>query len=432
MATERIQFGRVCKLEFTNFTTQKKFTIDQNLRISFEFNKMFDESNNSSTGEIVIHGLTEETAYKLGTRIKDMFQTEVRCDVGFSGDPDNIQTLFYATVMNNQWIPTKGSSETRIRVSANFRDFHLGNITTIHTELSRLGAILEIIPEAFGYNYEFWATDLTVESGSTPEHVSSVLESFRVSNWSFAGNMKQYLEKISDVFGIVHRVEGNTIIFRINPKYMRYYVWRVQNSESQYEVTNAEVVANSKKTPDKVAIDKLYISEKDSKVAYVLTWDTGLLELPTIDNKNVVVPYDQKLASNEVLVKRKVIKPIIDKKTGEHKKDKDGNLRYTKPPKTMTVNRRFLSCVAQLNPSIKPDAMIRILTGYSKVDGLYRVRDCRFRGDTHEGDWIVEMQLEDTLGFLEEDVGTLPSEQEEQIEVISNNDVDVGGGDSEE
>jgi len=58
----REQFGRLCRLEFTNLSTKKKFTIDQSLRISFDFFKSFDESSASSTGSITIHGLTRETA----------------------------------------------------------------------------------------------------------------------------------------------------------------------------------------------------------------------------------------------------------------------------------------------------------------------------------------------------------------------------------
>ena len=33
------------------------------------------------------------------------------------------------------------------------------------------------------------------------------------------------------------------------------------------------------------------------------------------------------------------------------------------------------------------------------MDGEYRCRTCKFSGDTHEGDFIVEMELVDTNDF---------------------------------
>lgn len=430
---KRYQFGRLCTLEFTNFTTKKKFTIDRNLRIGFEFTKQFDESTSSSTGEIIIYGLTSDTANRLGTRIKDMFQTEVECKVGYSGDPDNVQTLFYATVLNNQWFPTRGSSETRIRVSANFRDFKLGNIVSTSQSKTNLWYVLNEIRLRWGYAVNI---DLYEVVGLVPENLrEQVTESFvsyGVLNWSFTGNLSDFLWVLYKNFGIIHKFEeqDKTIRLRVHPKYARYYANRVGNDAAKDYYANISKVDISKNDGSKV-ISTLYTAPKDSKIAYVFTWDSGLLEIPTVDNRNVVVPYDQTLASNEVLVKRKVIKPVLDKKTGEHKKDKDGNLRYTKPPKTMTINRRFLSAKVQLNPSIKPDATIVISTGYPSVDGQYRVRDCKFIGDTHEGDWAIEMQLEDTSDTREEEVGSLPTEQEETIEVITNNDVDTEDGGDE-
>lgn len=439
---KRIQFGRMCTLEFTNFTTKKKFTIDQNLRISFEFTKQFDESSSSSTGEIIIYGLTEETANKLGTRIKDMFQTEVECKVGYSGDPDNMQTLFYATVLNNQWYPTKGSSETRIRVSANFRDFHLGQITSVHLSNTTLGAVLNEITNKWGFSIGVDLSDVSKTSGVDPYTVGRIFDSFPVLNWSVTGNVKDYLRYIYHSFGFLTRYdkEEKIIYFKPLPHFVTYYAEMVQKPPEElkkYKLDLNKVEPLKGYSIIKSDISKLYMTDKNVKIAYVLTWGTGLIDLPTIDNRNVVVPYDQTLASNEVLVKRKVIKPVIDKKTGEQKKDKDGNLKFTKPPKTMTINRRFLSAKALLNPAIKPDAIIIIDSGYQSVDGQYRVRDCRFIGDTHDGEWIVEMQLEDTTDSREAEVGTLPSEQENQeVEIISNettNDVDDegGGGDGE-
>lgn len=435
MAVERVQFGMMCKLEFTNFTTKKKFTIDQSLRISFEFFKSFDEGNTASTGEIVIYGLTEETAYKLGTRIGDMFQTEVRCDVGYSGDPDNVQTLFYATVMNNSWRPVRGTSETRIRVSANFRDFHLGKVASVQKQVTTYGEIFDSINSNFGYFFSFWLYDLEQSSN---KNIGEDFSNIEVLNWSFTGTLGEYLNKIYNAFGIIHNVDNQEkhVQFRIHPKFIPYYVKVLNTIESSNNTLRVDASLDSDGAKAKTSnsadyrtkeINSLY-STSDDKTAIVLGWDTGLLELPTIDNRNVVVPYTQTLGANETIEKRKGIEAVIDKKTGEQKVDKDGNLKFKKPPKTMTINRRFLTAKALINPSILPNGQVRINTGSSKTDGLYRVRNCAFSGDTHEGDWSVEMELEDTTDNRAEVKSSLPSEQEETIEVINNesNDIDVG------
>ena len=123
----RISFGRIVRLEFSNFTTKKKYYIDQSLRINFNFLKAWDESTESSKGQITIYGLTEETANKLATNIQTggYFTTEVKCDVGYSNDSENVKTLFYAIVADISFKKTGGTSETVISVNANMRDLNL-------------------------------------------------------------------------------------------------------------------------------------------------------------------------------------------------------------------------------------------------------------------------------------------------------------------
>src|SRR5690606_26192437 len=138
----RIQSGRLCKLEFTNLVTKKKFTIDQKLRISFEFFMNVDENTNSSTGKITIFGLTQATAEKLGGYVNNNFQTEVGLSVGYEGDKENFQTLFYAGVTSEiKYTKGQGTSETTMNVSANFRSFRLGTVQSkqyVNTSIEEL------------------------------------------------------------------------------------------------------------------------------------------------------------------------------------------------------------------------------------------------------------------------------------------------------
>ena len=43
--------------------------------------------------------------------------------------------------------------------------------------------------------------------------------------------------------------------------------------------------------------------------------------------------------------------------------------------------------------------MIRINKQIRENGGEERARNCKFKGDTHEGDWLVELDLEDTTEF---------------------------------
>ena len=133
-----------------------------------------------------------------------------------------------------------------------------------------------------------------------------------------------------------------------------------------------------------------------------------------IVEKKVVEYVEKKQEVKQEDKKKKVV--IVEKK------DKDGNLRWTKPAKKITVYRRFLSAKALINPSIKPFGMVRVDTGNPRTDALYRVRNCKFTGDTHGQTWYVEMELEDTTDYTPEFRRKSFAGEDQEIEVL--------GGDS--
>ena len=177
-------------------------------------------------------------------------------------------------------------------------------------------------------------------------------------------------------------------------------------------------------------LDKLF-KNSNEKTAITVGFGTGLVAMPQIDNRNVKVPYNQQLGANEAIIERKGVRAVIDKKTGEHKKDKDVNLRYTKPPKNITISRRYVTALIQLNPAIKPDSMVRIKTSIPEIDGVYRARNCKFKGDTHEGEWVVELDLEDTMGFDPKIEGLDDEEFDAPIEGLTENITNNSDGDDD-
>lgn len=424
----RAQFGRLCKLEFTNFVTQKKFTITEDLRISFEFLKTADELNESSKGVITIHGLTQETATKLGDRIGNLFQTEVKCSVGYAGDFSNYQTLFIGAVMSNKFRPSGGSSTTVIEVSANFADFHLGDM--VSTQLIDT-TIREIVLNGMTV---FGVDGVIALPPSVPEDeiplLAEAINNMKVLNWSMTGKLSDYVAKVCNQFGFILSTDKTddgvkTYRFTLKENMVQFYAKQGQavlaGNNSGYDVTkmSGDQSVRTQKISD------LYRQSGDN-TGTILNYRTGLLELPYLDNRNVKVPYDAKSAANEVVVEQKGI-VAKRKKDGTIKTDENGNVLYKKPPKTKTVNRRFLSAKALINPSIKPNSIVIIDTGYTNIDGEYRVRNCRFRGDTHEGGWEVEMELEDTGdNRAATPQSTLPSESETDLTSPVGNAEDIG------
>lgn len=439
------QFGRYCLLKFTNFATKKTWTIDgSKLRITFDFFKSYDEVDTASTGEINIYGLTQETQVALGNRIGDMFQTEVTCIVGYSSDPNNIQVLFKAVVMNNFRVRESGIYVTKIQVSANYKDWRLSGAKSFSFKNERL---LKVLGDSLDYFGAGWALSLAGISEADRPFVEEYLMNLVLPNFSFTGTLGELVERFCIEFGMrvitedaefekygVEKPDQSlssepiyTFIFS-SPVFVKIMVndgrkrieYSKKNIDAELRSTkNINVKGTSTKNPLE------YLFKADNvKTATVLDFNSGLLERPYLDNRNIKVPYNRKLQSNEAIDEKKeqktkvskaTGKPIIDKKTGKAK-------IYT--PKTMVINRRFLSAKALINPSVKPNSQVKININDSQFDGIYRVRNIKFTGDTWDGGWVMDMELEDTQDFREPTTAALASEQESQeqeLEAVSDN-----------
>lgn len=409
---KRTQFGRVCILDFINFTNDETLTINNDLRISFEFFKSLDEVNNASTGKITIYGLTEETAFRLGNRVGLKYQSEVICKVGYNSDPNNIQPLFRGVVTNNRYRRQDGTSVTEIEVSASFQDFIIGQMQSL---MFKDTSITDIVYKSLDYFGQFGG----ITTNDTPENVASVglaIQSLKVKSWSFSGTFQELLERLQFDFGfsdVSKDVEGGWR-FSISEKKKQDYIAAGKYLENKYTIDPNTGEAKQKDksrqylyTPPKYtgtstipqaskSLKNLFI-EQNSKDAIILNFDTGLLERPYLDNKNVKVPYNSKIGKTDTVVEKQAAEAKRSKKTGEVLVDKEtGKVKMKKPPKTMTINRRFMTIKALLNPAIKPQSQVGIYLKDQNLDGIYRVRNCSFKGDTHEGEWTVTAEIEDT------------------------------------
>lgn len=389
---ERKQFGRLLKLTFYNYATKKKFTIKEDFKVSFSFNKSLDEIDTASTGEISIFGLTKETAYALGNRIGNTYQTEVEMSVGYKEDEENFQTLFYATVMSNSRV---SSNEVKILVSANYQDFFLGDLKSLNLVDSNIGKVLENVETKFGMKV---ATNMVYNDKDYADKIKKI----EVTNWSFNGSLYNYLDRVKRFYGITSTVKdlpnlSKVIVFGLDTDSTAFktILKKVIESERDGNMFAADIDVSSYGVGND-EITSLYVSSDDKKVT-VLDFDSGLLSYPSIKNKNVILPYDSKITKNESIIQKDPRTVRISKKTGEPIKDKVTGKVKLKIPKTMKINRRYVTIKALLNPTVKPQSLVKLSIGDSEVDGVYRVRNCKYSGDTYDGTWTMEAELEDTI-----------------------------------
>ena len=97
-------------------------------------------------------------------------------------------------------------------------------------------------------------------------------------------------------------------------------------------------------------------------------------------------------------IKKRKEQTVRRNKKGEIIYDKEtGKAKLTKKPKTYTVTRKQVDCVAFINAAVQPQSLVKIETRDNFYDGnfngVYRVRDAKFKGDTHGNIWYMELEL---------------------------------------
>ena len=123
--------------------------------------------------------------------------------------------------------------------------------------------------------------------------------------------------------------------------------------------------------------DKRSVSpNKNVETAIVLSQESGLLDIPYTHTEDVSQAIEQPLNDNEVDI------------TEELKPTKSG-----KPRKQTTrkIQRSNIELKALLNPSVKPNSLIRLDSTKTKLSGYYRVRTIKYSGDTRGGEWFMQI-----------------------------------------
>lgn len=370
-------FNRFIEIVIRNFETKEEFRVssEDGFRIDFDYNEYLDQSSTSNTGTIKIYNLSIHTFQKIGQR----FKTEVEIWCGYRNQVlDTVDRLCIGGLTSKS---RERSGENYI-ITLEFQTAikQLNAATKLSLSFppkQTLISILSSVTENAGFGF---AVEITKEDKE--KYGEGIVDSIQAINFphgiSFFGTPKQVFDQICEMF---------PLSYMIDPREKDFIIWHLR--EGSYEkfkaIKDSLQVGNGSKS-------SVPISDTSS-TALVLSIETGLVESPYIETVEIQIGYNEALDDNEELVKQKAVVPKVNKK-GEVMKDKDGKVKYTKQDKNKTVARKVVNAKALINPKIKPNSWVSLRNTVNQVDGLYRVRNIKYNGSTHENQaFIMEMAL---------------------------------------
>ena len=393
-------FGRESYIEIINRTTKEKITINDDLRFTFDYYKSVDESDSTSVGEIKIYGLTEQTYQSLGERHEAV--VELYC--GYKNNPTNpVNKLFSADLSFKSWEVSESTTITTLTVNGNFNILYIGDKLSkgFPKGITFMEILFDIANDIGGGKLR--ATVLKQPELQTSEYdkVVSQIQVFRLPyGTSITGTPKQALDRFSKMFYFSYAIADDGVLevsFDALKAQQTYLKTIDKSAIGELNVRQSIGEANNvKKNPDGSEILKHDIGVNKDQ-ALVISTETGMIGSPTLTYKTANKDYDEALRGDEEVKKKNVQKlkykkdgtPIIDEKTNKQK--------LTKKPKTYSVTRKQVNCTVLLNAAIQPQSMVKLITKDNVFnrgfDGIYRVRDVKFKGDTQGNDWYMELEL---------------------------------------
>ena len=417
-----IQFGRVIEFDVLNYTLGKKVTFTNDLNIKFHFFKSTDEVREASTGEVTVSNISEET-YNL---IKAPNTCQMLLRAGYVGQ---VGVVFFADVVSCKKVLDGNNTNIIFTVSANYFEYKLNYGVTIskndgYTIRSVFQALMDnlndrtpitgaklensfyfVVPKSF--------SDEDIDAYGKYTDGANFGDSF-----AFNGTLEKILGEVCNTHGFsaTTTITGNKVTYLISIKdsHINYYLDKIHSNYPVFGVTTS-------------TSSKIYDAKSENK-AVVLSYKTGLLSTPHIDYKVFTVPENYKgLSTDKITLKSQI---AINQKDAKEKErlEKYKAKPTAKPFKqrkmgTKRIKKTYLSVKAQLNPDIRPQSIIRIDSMEPDYNGLYRVRNVKYEADNQNGNFLVNLFLEDTNG-------TRDTETKEKVTEIDGNfgtDASVNG-----
>lgn len=394
MSFKGSQFGRYATVEIKNFITKELITIPDDFEIDFEFFKTIDEVDNASRGVVKIQGLTPETYRKINS---DGGQIKLIC--GYTNS--EIKTLFVADIARMQQRSVQGTTETIIECSANLLSYYYAGGSTSNSEFVTLLMILDDYAKRDGADKFFFDID-NIDKTLHKPIIDYVAQASFMSPQFFGMNNRQALTEICNSYGLDLTIDhsdefGKTYTFSLKPPSTAFIMNLIN---SGYQKLDRSKVVNSENFND------IFITpNKQYKDVVILSNTTGFLS-GEVEYRIANALETQELASNEDQTERskqqimnsdakrnaQAIKDAKRKADGKKVKVKVNKVR------TIKVNRKYIKITALLNPNVRPQGHVEVITKQSDYNGIFRVREATYKGNNKSGNWNMILFCEDSSG----------------------------------
>ncbi len=404
-----VLFGRYARVTFTNLDTGVVIEVDSSLKIEFEYHKSIDENETASTGKIVIHGLTESTFNQIGERLRCAVELTVGYTQSESAAPRSI--ISGAALKNKSFDSKRGGSVSTFDIDGNF--YYLRSEDKVSKTLPddvRLLSILDELARDMGLGYRIKLEGIL----KTDQFVDFFSEYTIPLGITLTGNVQNALNQVCDAYGFEYSIDKEAVNYAIKQSDIARWYDLFQRSlkpNTQAAKNEAELAAID---PTKLPKNESLIAVSGGKatvvkesrnfdlsdnVVVVLSPTTGLLNTPITTTVEATKAYDEALAPDEEIVKQ-VMQEVKRYKSGENKgqivTDGDGNTKLTKKPNTKTIARKSVEVECLINPVITLQDQVELSFSNKALNGIYRVRDITYSGDTRGGAWMMKMILNKT------------------------------------
>jgi hypothetical protein len=393
----KYQFGRVIQVEIFNYELGKKVTIPNNFHISFDFFKTTDEVKQASTGKVIVKNLSDETF----ENVKTIHACQMILKAGYQ---DNVKILFFADIIGCKKVVNGNDIDVVFTVSANYFEYKLNygmkishnNDYTIATVLgSLMGVINDRNSVATGkkQNYSMIIRSPSSYSDTDTQKLNEYISTAKFTgSFSYSGSLEKIMKDLNDEFGFT---------FSKDDTRESYIVTLKETHENLYL---SKIYSNYPKMSSKstVSVPSPIYDARDSTTITTLSFDTGLLGSPHVDYKLFTVPENYKgLSTDETTLKSQM---ALDKRaTANEKKAEKATAKPLDKQKIgkKRIRKTYINCLAQLNPDIRPQSIIRIESSDEMYNNIYRVRNATYKGDNQTGAFQMELYLEDTNGAFD-------------------------------
>lgn len=296
----------------------------------------------------------------------------------------------------------------KIGVSSNFKEYAFNSVKYSVKEGSP-HSILDDVIKSQGYS--FGGISITSDENSKQK----IIDWYALSKHKVQinTNFRQALEYLQQKF-LLNLVsdENKKLMFALKDSAKPFILSQTSKGYSKLPRPESRTVAWYEKevsTEDTERfVSMFFAGEEQGSIALVLSPTTGLLGYPEFSRNIVTVSedweeqdneaetYDSQVASQKKELKEQERIQKYNERAAKAK-EKGKEVKPLKPRKvgTKKIKRTYVKVRALINPLVRPQSQIKIISALSEYNGIYRVRSINYSGSNYKEN-IMEIFAEDT------------------------------------